>query len=203
MVKLNKTTPLPHSINSSKDWSYGTPIRAVLENDCHGKCYICEVKPKNTAELTVDHVVSRQHNAAFEFEWDNLLLACPHCNHDVKGSKYNGIINPTVTDPEAVLSFGVTYDFRHIEIVALSDDTSVLETKQLLTETYKDGMLAGKLTGILRKIVRYMPHAISGEDWAVDYIRNEIDRSSEFAAFKRKIVRDDGDLRERFADMIA
>jgi hypothetical protein len=150
----------------------------------------------------VDHVVSRQHNSAFEFEWDNLLLACPHCNHDVKGSKYNGIINPTATDPEAVLSFGITYDERDVEITALSSDEAVLVTKQLLDETYKDRMLVRKITGVLREIVRYIPNAISGEDWAVDYIRNEISRSSEFAAFKRKIVRDDGGLRERFADVM-
>jgi hypothetical protein len=175
----------------------------VLEDDCHGKCYICEVKPKNTAELTVDHVVSRQHNSAFEFEWDNLLLACPHCNHNVKGGKYNGIINPTMTDPEAVLSFGVTYDERNVEITALSSDKAVLETKHLLDETYKDRMLVRKISGHLRELVRYIPHAASGEDWAVDYIRNEISRSSEFAAFKRKVVRDDGELRERFGELLS
>jgi uncharacterized protein (TIGR02646 family) len=202
MVKLNKQA-LPCSINSSKDWSHGTPIREALEEDCHGKCYICEVKPKNTAELTVDHIVSRQHNAALEFEWDNLLLACIHCNRDVKRGKYNGIINPTVIDPEKVLSFGYTYDMRDIVITALSSDAAVLETKQLLDEVYKDRMFVKKMTDILKLLINYIKHADLRDDWAIDYIRDEISRSSEFAAFKRKIVRDDERLRELYAEELA
>ncbi|MDR0949424.1 MAG: HNH endonuclease [Lachnospiraceae bacterium] len=201
MVKLNKT-PLLDKIKSHEDWRQHTPIRALLEKDCMGKCYICEEKPKDVSTLTVDHVVSRQYNAALTYNWDNLLLACHHCNQNVKGGKYNKIINPTVIDPECLFDFGMTYDLRNVDIETNASDEEVLETKQLLDEVYKNPMLTQKLSASIKKLIRFMPNAISGEDWALDYIRNEINRSSKFAAFKRKIIRDDPNLSEQLAEAL-
>jgi hypothetical protein len=202
MVKLNKTKPLLHQIQSHEDWGHHTPIREILESDCMGKCYICEDKPKDSSTLTVDHVISRQYNSAFAYDWNNLLLACHRCNHGVKGSKYNNIINPTLIDPESAIDFGMTYDRRDVAIKANVSDEATLETIQLLDEVYKNSMLTRKLSASIQNLIRYIPNAISGEDWAIDYIRNEIKRSSEFAAFKRKIVRDDKNLNRQFADIL-
>jgi hypothetical protein len=165
-----------------------------------GKCYICEKKPTDSSTLTVDHVISRQYNSALAYDWDNLLLACPHCNHNVKGSKYNNMINPTLIDPESVIDFGMTYDQRDVVIKANVNDEATLETKKLLEEVYKNSMVTRKLSSSIHDFMQYIKKAVSGEDWALDYIRNEIQRSSEFAAFKRRIIRDDPDLSKQLAE---
>ena len=205
MLKLNKTRPLPAglSITSYKDWQPGTPIRALLDNDCHCKCYICEDKPKNAAELTVDHVVSKDHTPALALEWDNLLLACAQCNNEVKGSRFNGIINPAEEnglDPEAVIDFDMSYDRRDVRITVRSIDAAVAETKKLLDEVYADQTLTRKLAANIQEFIRLIPFADIGQEWATEYISDNISSSAAFAAFKRKIIRDDSKLCSRFAE---
>jgi hypothetical protein len=205
MAKLTKTKPLPDGlrIRSREDWGHCTPIRALLESDCHGKCYICEDKPRETAKLTVDHVVSRNGNPSLEFEWDNLLLACQSCNSDAKGRDYDNIINPCETDPESVIGFGMSHDRRSAAISTDSRDEAVLETKQLLDKVYGDRILARKLAAELDMFCRYIPNALLGDDWAIEYISENLSRSAIFAAFKRKMVRDDQELCSRFSATLA
>jgi hypothetical protein len=202
MVKLTKTKPLPIgvSIESRSDWGYGTPVRALLESDCHGKCYICEDKPKNTASLTVEHVVSRHSNPSLEYDWDNLLLACFFCNNSVKGHDFNGIINPSAEDPEEALSFGLSRDTRRVELTCLCADAKAAETKSLLDKAYLLNIKAfQKMIGDIRQFNYYINSWKAGDTSVTDYIRESVSRASAFSAFKRKIVRDDPQLRSQFA----
>ena len=205
MIKITKTecwedgTP----IDAHEGWGTGSRNRELLESDCLSKCYICEDKPKDVKNLTVDHIVSKDNDPRLEYVWGNLLLACMRCNGDVKGSKYNGIINPCEIDPEEVIVFGMSYDRRNVAIATNSSDKAVLETKQLLDEVYSDRMLTRKLTAELNTFDRYIPNAVSGDDWAIEYIQEAISRSSIFAAFKRKIVHDDPQLSTTLAGVLA
>jgi 5-methylcytosine-specific restriction endonuclease McrA len=106
MVRLPKTA-LPDNvkIKSREDWSHGSAVRALLETDCYAKCYICEDKPKNPDELTVDHVIPQNSRPDLIHEWSNLLLACSFCNNNAKGHKYDNIINPVLEDPEEYISY--------------------------------------------------------------------------------------------------
>ena len=58
MVKITKThfwadgTP----VDAREGWGYGSRNRELLESDCFSKCYICEDKPKDVKNLTVDHI---------------------------------------------------------------------------------------------------------------------------------------------------
>jgi hypothetical protein len=200
MVKINKThywkdgTP----VDAHEGWGYGSRNRKLLESDCSSKCYICEDKPKDVKNLTVDHIISKDNDPRLEYVWGNLLLACMRCNSEVKGSKYNGIINPCKTDPEEAIDFGMSYDRRDVTISTDSNNKAVLETKQLLDEVYSDRMLTRKLSAELNTFERYIPNAILGDDWAIEYIQEAIRRFSIFAAFKRKIVRDDPQLSVAF-----
>ncbi|MCL1794928.1 MAG: HNH endonuclease [Oscillospiraceae bacterium] len=196
MVKITKTQGWADGthIDAHEGWNNGSRNRDLLESDCFAKCYICEDKPKDVKNLTVDHIISKDNDPRLEYVWENLLLACAYCNHEVKGSKYNGIINPCETDPEEKINFEMSYDRRNVVISTDSFDKAVLETKQLLDEVYSNRMLTRKLTAELNTFDKYIPNAISGDDWAIEYIQEAVSRCSIFAAFKRKIVRDDPQL---------
>ena len=52
----------------------------------HGKCYLCEQR----GFYQVEHLIPHKGNKDLEFEWNNLFLACPHCNN-IKRDKYTRI----------------------------------------------------------------------------------------------------------------
>lgn len=208
MVKLYKTLPLPKHlhIQSHKDWGYGTDVHRLLEDDCFGKCYICENKPKERSSLTVEHVESRDFAPKRVYDWENLLLACERCN-TLKDHSYNNIINPSVYDPEELLAFGLTDDLRQVDITCLSTCLKAKETKQLLEVVYNDKRrndvrLLSKLLHEIQVFNYYLECWQDGEEAFGLYIREALNRSSEFAAFKRKIVRDDPQLMEQFGDAL-
>jgi hypothetical protein len=201
MVKITKTEYWENGtpVDAREGWGIGSRNRELLESDCLSKCYICEDKPRDAKNLTVDHVISKNCDPRLEYVWGNLLLACMRCNNDVKRNRYNGIINPCTTDPEEVIGFGMSYDRRDVKITTVSSNKAVIETKQLLDEVYSDRMLARKLTAELNMFYKYIPNAVSGDDWAIEYIQDAVSRLSIFAAFKRKIVRDDPQLSTAFS----
>lgn len=43
------------------------------------KCYICE--NKNITTYNIEHFRPHKDNIDFKFDFDNLLLACAHCNN--------------------------------------------------------------------------------------------------------------------------
>jgi hypothetical protein len=206
MVKITKIRCWPDGalIDAHEGWGKDSRIRKQLESDCFTKCYICEDMPKDVDNLTVDHIISKDNNPSLEHVWENLLLACKRCNHEVKGNKYNGIINPCKIDPEDEIFFGMSHNMRNVDIKPVSEDPSkaIRETIQLLNEVYSDRMLTQKLAKEIRYFIGYIQKALSGEAWAIEYIQDSVKRCSEFAAFKRKIVRDDHQLSDKFAETL-
>lgn len=208
MVKLNKTLPLPKNIHirSYKDWGNGTDVRRLLEDDCYGKCYICEDKPETCSSLTVEHVESKRFSPNRQYDWKNLLLACRVCN-EVKGHEYNNVINPCVEDPEAILSFGLRYDNSKVEIASLNTHMKAEDTKQLLELIYNYSQkgkmfILPKLRKEIKKFTFYLDRWDFGDTYLDQYIREDLSRSSPFAAFKRKIVRDSPKYMEQFGDAL-
>ncbi|MFC1936128.1 HNH endonuclease [Chloroflexota bacterium] len=41
--------------------------------------YVCQYCGKHTSNLTIDHIIPRSIGGTHT--WDNLVAACPHCNH--------------------------------------------------------------------------------------------------------------------------
>jgi hypothetical protein len=197
MVKIDKSSlPVGTVIRSERDWKPGTPVRAQLEKECRCKCYICE---DNISVLNAEHIKSRHNypSPAFALGWDNLLLACnEHCN-TLKGNSFEGIINPCVVDPETKISLSM--DLGAVVVEQLDSDTDTRETAELLEKIYnatglgaswrtKCRKLRGKIDANIKMFLAYVENA--GDDTYGELIRQEIDKSSAFAAFKRKIVRD-------------
>jgi len=211
MVRLSKT-PLPPgvTIETERDYRKGEILKTLVE-DCHGKCYICEDKP---TAINVEHIVSHRNDTALKYDWNNLFIACGHCN-GIKHIKYDGIIDPTKCDPEEHIALSVDITGNMIEQVKvepLTADNSTTQTADLLRLVYNGGSTDIKeiecsnlrnehLMPNLRFFYQCMHNYREEPD--LDYasiIRKEIERSSAFAAFKRKIVRDDPELSKVFLD---
>jgi len=213
MVRLNKSQLPPDvTIRSSNDYREG-PVFTILTSDCHDKCYICEIKP---TAINVEHIVPHRSDPALKFDWSNLLIACGHCNN-IKHTKYDDILDPTQCDPEEhiALSIDITDAItEQVHIESLTTDKSTLMTKKLLRLVYNGGSTDIKeiecsnlrnehLMPNIRRFYQYIHNYRAEPDLGYDnMIRRELNRSSMFAAFKRKIVRDDPKLSETFADAL-
>jgi hypothetical protein len=213
MVRLTKR-PLPPNvtIESEQDYRKGEVLR-ILAEDCHDKCYICEDKPTT---INVEHIVPHRSDPTLKFDWNNLFIACGHCNN-IKLAKYDEILDPTKCDPEEqiALSVEITNDLiEQVQVTVLREDRCTLQTAELLGFVYNGGSTDIKerecsnlrnshLMPNLRLFYQYIKNYREEPDLGYgEKITQEIDRSSAFAAFKRKIVRDDPDLSKKFADAL-
>jgi len=213
MVRLSKSRlPLDVTIESEQDYRKGEVIR-TLAMDCHNKCYICEDKPTT---INVEHIVPHRSDPALRFDWNNLFIACGHCN-STKGTRYNEIINPTECDPEKhiALSMEISDSLRGVvKVEPLTTDNSTLQTADLLDHVFNSGTTEIKeiecanlrnshLIPNLRMFLQFVRGYHEEPDLGYDnLIHKEIERSSAFAAFKRKIVRDDPELSLVFAESL-
>jgi hypothetical protein len=209
MVHLTKR-PLPPdvTIESEQDYRNGVVFNTLAE-DCHGKCYIYESKPTT---INVEHIVPHRSDSTLKFEWKNLFIACGHCN-STKGTQFDDILDPTQCDPEEhiALSIEVTDNFvERVRIDALMQDNSTLQTVELLNRVYNDGSTDIKkiecvnlrnaaIFPDIKVFLQYIRDHQEEPDLGYDVlIEKEIMRSAAFAAFKRKIVRDDPSLSLQF-----
>lgn len=62
-----------------KSGTYNTPeVNEALQEMFYKKCYLCECR--NVTSYVVEHLVSAGGNRRLRFDWNNLFLACAHCN---------------------------------------------------------------------------------------------------------------------------
>ena len=59
-------------------------------------CQYCGVK---TSKLTIDHIIPRHLGGAHT--WENLVAACPRCNHKKGGKPYQQVNMKLLTQPKA------------------------------------------------------------------------------------------------------
>ncbi|MDR1083859.1 MAG: HNH endonuclease [Deltaproteobacteria bacterium] len=173
--------------------------------ECHAKCYICE---DASEVLTVDHIKPRNSYPDLEYDWYNLLLACEHCN-GVKGSNYSDIISPIECDPEAEIAFAPAVSkLDRVDVTAISKSQKAANTVKLLNAVYNAenadpkrklecARLKNKLWSELVKFRYYIEYF--DKPGYNKLICENIGRASVFAAFKRKIIRDDPQLSAVFA----
>jgi hypothetical protein len=198
MVKIDKTPWIGGALDHRH---LKEPERKQLDNDCCEKCYICEDKPKHPGELTLEHIVSQQAAPELANDWNNWLRSCERCNH-AKGSSFDDIINPIITDPEQELS--LTVGSHGVTVKAKTDSPSTASTVRLLKIVYAADYdkLNKKIQSEVRDFQLYIDYYQEyGDDYA-DCIVEAIARSSIFAAFKRQIVREDSDLCAKFGECL-
>lgn len=64
-------------------------------------CYICE--NKQITSYQIEHLAPHHGNMDLKFDWNNLFLACAHCNN-AKLDKFDPIIDCTKENVEELMS---------------------------------------------------------------------------------------------------
>jgi len=209
MVKMTKRSlPVGVTITSEKDYRSGIVLEMLAE-DCHQKCYICEDKPTS---INVEHIVSHRSDPKLKYDWNNLFIACPHCNN-IKGTKYDDTLNPAECDPEEhiELSVDITDDFiEEVRIEPIKRDSCTLRTVELLGYVYNGGSTDIKeiecanlrnehLLPDIQRFMQFVKGYYDEPDLGYDVlIKKEVSRASKFAAFKRRIIREYPEMAEIF-----
>ena len=76
MIKIERAQTAPASLADRKSYK-GSDVLEQLENDFHGKCYLCE---RNVgADFQVEHLRPKSGYPEKKYEWSNLFPACG-CN---------------------------------------------------------------------------------------------------------------------------
>jgi predicted metal-binding transcription factor (methanogenesis marker protein 9) len=219
MVRIKKS-PLPEGviIKSEKDYQSGVVFRLLLD-DCYHKCYICEHNELIPPE--VEHRVAHRGDDKLKYDWDNIFCSCVYCNR-VKNQRkfYDGIIDPVKVDPEKYIELYMEYNEglqKKIVIVKKLDDVEFVDvTIELLDLVYNNlstdnkkeaavhlrNALSREISDFISYINEYLENP---EDTVVsDIIRDELSRESNFAGFKRQIIRskvnEDNNLLQTFRE---
>ncbi|VFN05582.1 MAG: HNH endonuclease, partial [Candidatus Kentron sp. G] len=140
MVYLERSQPAPACLAVEKakangDYKCGDVLER-LSNDFRDKCYLCEYKGPTT--INVEHFVPHEGDKALKFDWNNLFLACDHCNK-TKRAGYKGILN--CTDKNDRVDADLEYRFEpfpspRIEIRLVVDNDRTRTTRDLLLAVY-------------------------------------------------------------------
>lgn len=138
MIHVTRSERAPEILSSGTAESRYRSREVVdrLWDDFHGKCYICEIAPLQSAE--VEHL--RPHKGGsqpeLKFAWDNLFLSCRHCNSVKSKTKYDaGIIDCCKRDPEVLLDQELVEDRVSVSVLDTGDGEAK-RTAELIEEVF-------------------------------------------------------------------
>lgn len=189
----------------NKNSTYNTPeVNAALREMFHGKCYLCE--NKEITSYQIEHLHPHRGDLNLKYDWNNLFLACAHCNN-TKLDKYEPILDCTKECVDERIAFRKkgyfgTEEELLFEILDCREET--INTQRLLQEIYygstpQKKMEAKILRRNLRKELSRFKEYVREYQEAEDEIEKEdmkcllklqLADSSAFAAFKRWLIRD-------------
>lgn len=228
MINTVKSYPAPSSLeiekakainaNNHERGKYNLEdVLIQLEKDFKKKCYLCETK---ATSFEVEHLVSHRKNIELKFKWDNLFLSCRHCNN-IKSTSFDEILDCTKEDVETHIKYKMDlFPMAEVEISATNEDERVLKTVELLDKCFngehtptkkldskniRDNIL--KQLNIFRsEITKYFDAIENDEEDEIQDIEKEIRRhlnnNSEYASFKRCIVKYNPRLNKMFGHYI-
>ncbi len=210
MINLEKSQPAPVSLAAEKSRASGTYRTAeVIERlhaDFYGKCYICE--SASLTSVNVEHFVPHREDRDRKFDWDNLFLACGHCNNTKQArSEFDSILK--CTDWNDAILASIRFDFEpwpkeQPKFVALIDDERVRNTAKLLNDVFNGNtpikeIESNALRSLLLKEImefRALLHAFFERDTPAperarlrERIEQHLAPSSAFCAFKIWAIR--------------
>lgn len=228
MINVKKSYPGPSSLgierakainaNNHERGKYNLEdVLEQLEKDFKKKCYLCETK---ATSFEVEHLVSHRKNIDLKFNWDNLFLSCRHCNN-IKSTSFDKILDCTKEDVETPIKYKMDlFPMAEVEITTISDDLRILKTVELLDKCFngehtptkkldskniRDNIL--KQLNIFRlEVNKYFDAIENDEEDEIPDIEKEIKRhlnnNSEYASFKRCIVKYNPRLNKMFGHYI-
>lgn len=228
MINIVRSYPAPKSLKiekekelnkTKKDGNYGSDDVVIqLGEDSKKKCYICE---SNSNTFQIEHFKSHKGDINLKFDWENLFLACGHCNN-IKNKFYDDILDCTKKDVESKIRYKMDpFPCSDVYIYAQCDDYETIKTVELLKKCYNgttelksldsENMRNDILESILsfqELIKSYYDIKKYGEDEPEDLkivirkIKNALDSESKYPSFKRWIIKDNRALKEELGQYI-
>jgi len=220
IVKSDKIPP-SLSIEKAKPSSKNYRCERVLPQlkiDFHNKCYICEDYGPST--LNVEHFKPHKGDRELMFAWENLFLACGHCNNQ-KSAKFDHILDCTNAEHPILewIKFEIkAFPKEKAKITALSQDPLVLQTVELLTIAYnsentelKMGEAANIRERLIKEILEFSkllmeynePTILEEEkSFYLNKIRRMLSVKSPFTAFKIWVIKDNPYLMNEFGEFL-
>ena len=186
------------------DAGYNVPeVNAALKEIFYGKCYICE--NKEVTSYQIEHLIPHRGNPGLKYAWDNLFLACAHCNNTKLG-RFDPILDCTKEDVERAIAFrkqGYFGTDEKLLFEPLDSREETLNTGRLLHEVYYGSTPQKKMEAVIlrkhlrkeisnfKEYVREYKEAEDEEKEDLKYLlKRELGDASPFAAFKRWLIRD-------------
>lgn len=170
----------------------------------YGKCYLCE--NAHPTMYNIEHLIPHKNDITKKLDWNNLFLACGHCNN-IKLDKYNNILDCTKVHPDKSISFEYVADIfnpneKSVLLKPLNKDTQVLNTIQLLNSIYYGNttgkemsannirwLLHEEMTKFKEALQTYNRHLKIKDTTAIEddifLLKQSLDCSTSFTAFKR------------------
>ena len=90
-----RVPPRPHA---NRDHFAHADVRTQLEVMFGSKCAYCESNVKHISPQHVEHYRPASHYPGLAYQWENLLLACAHCNSTYKKDRFP--ISPVGNTPK-------------------------------------------------------------------------------------------------------
>ncbi|MEZ8729080.1 HNH endonuclease [Vibrio splendidus] len=189
-------------------------IWTQLSADFHNKCYICG---DTCSSPRIEHF--RPHNGGSDqdrkFDWQNLMLACEHCNA-IKSNEYEQLIDCIQEQPDQHIRFSIQpvaqVGQHSIVIEQLPTSTIHVDTKNLLEEVYSGttkckqigaSVIVNNLLAELNDFDDLIQEYQEGSDTELlEDIGWELNKESKFTAFKRWVIRDSDEYRPIFENLI-
>lgn len=215
MINVKRTENPPSSLeiekakannsNNPKSGKHNSEdVIQQLEKDFKKKCYLCETK---ATSFEVEHLKSHQGNIDLKFDWTNLFLSCRHCNN-TKSTSFDNILDCTKGDVERYIRYRIDLSYiANVEVTTESTDEIVINTVKLLDKCFNGEHTPTKKLdsqNIKRKIVEEVKDFLDEINSYIDAnendeedeipkieksIRRHLNNNSEYASFKRCIIK--------------
>ena len=215
MIYVQKSASAPSSLAQQSSYS-SQDVITQLNDDFHGKCYICEQQYITSYE--VEHFIPHRNNNALKYDWNNLFLSCRHCNSVKTARVFDDILNCSDISHQVEKAirhycnpFPKEFAIFEVKIPSIKANN----TRDLLDKTFNGEhtgfkkLESANLRALLLKEIKEFTDALEGfedDECEKEYYKNKIIRhlnnDSAFTAFKRWIIRDNQALCEEFGQYI-
>lgn len=225
MINIVKSDKIPPSLSIEKAKPSSENYRCEgvitqLVKDFHNKCYICEDYGPST--LNTEHFKPHKGDRELMFAWENLFLACGHCNNQKSTqTKFNDIVD--CTNPEHPILEWIKFEIKpfpkeRTKITALSQEPIVTNTVQLLEAVYNSDNtelkmveaanirepLIKEILEFSKLLMEYNEPTILEEEKTIclNKIRRMLSVKSPFTAFKIWVIKDNSYLMNEFGEFL-
>lgn len=218
MIYFEKSQPAPDCLvneflKTDGDYNCGCVLER-LQQDFKNKCYLCESQIYSS--VNIEHF-KPHHNGKdkfLKFDWNNLFLACGHCNN-IKSAIFDNILN--CADLNEAIEEKINYHFQGaptelVKITANSQDDKTLQTQNLLFAIYNGTTKQKKLESenirdtLAEEIARFLKYLrkhhkeydAKEKKRYSQKVEKHLKNTSAFTAFKRQIIKDNPALLKEF-----